>query len=235
MARHRGGDDESQRRSASRSRYQRLVGADSPRFPYPRLECAAVVVGGLVAGIPLTADPAHAAPAPQQPIRRLRGGMRAEEIELLKLLNDARANPEKYPPNGNRTGAIMVGCGPPFKSSPKVLTQIALAHNWYLASQPIEWVQKEGALNMHRGPNGQLVWASGEPMDQAGYHTYRSEIVAWGFATPGEVVRAWMQDDEAWQWGHRNLILNCTMREAGPGYTAGGPANHYWTVDMGTP
>ena len=196
---------------------------------------AAAAVGGLVVGIPLTADTSHAAPAPQQPVRRLRGGMRAEEIELLRLLNDARANPEKYPPNGNLAGAIMVGCGPPFKSSAKVLTPIALAHNRYLASRPIEWVVEKNALNMHRGPNGQLVWAPGEPMDRAGYRTYRSEIVALGFATPGEVVRAWMQDDEAWQWGHRNLILNCTIREAGPGYTTGGPANHYWTVDMGTP
>ena len=192
---------------------------------------AAVAVGGLVAGIPLTADTAHAAPSPQQPIRRLRGGMRAEESELLRLLNDARAHPEKYPPNGNPAGATMVSCGPPFKYS-KELLAIALAHNRYLASQPIDWVNTYP--NMHTGPNGKPVGAPGEPMDQAGYRSYRAEIVATGFPTPIDVIRFWMQDDERFQWGHRNLILNCTIHEAGPGYTQGGPGNHYWTVDMGT-
>jgi uncharacterized protein YkwD len=70
-------------------------------------------------------------------------------------------------------------------------------------------------------------------MDQAGYHSYRAEIVAWGFATRKDAVKYWMQDDAASNWGHRNLILNCGIQEAGYGVVSSGPAGHYYTVDMG--
>jgi hypothetical protein len=48
-------------------------------------------------------------------------------------------------------------------------------------------------------------------MDRAGYHTFRGENVATGFPTAAEVLRFWMEDDERWKWGHRNLILNCLL------------------------
>jgi hypothetical protein len=169
---------------------------------------------------------------PHQPPVDGTTNMTAAEAELLRLINDARAHPEKYPPHGNSAGAAMVACGAGFQYSKK-LADIARAHNNYLASQPINWVNTYP--NMHKGPNGKLVWEPGEPMDQAGYHSYRSEIVATGFPTAADAVRFWMQDDAPSQWGHRNLILNCTIREAGPAHLQGGPGNHYWTVDMGNP
>jgi uncharacterized protein YkwD len=43
-----------------------------------------------------------------------------------------------------------------------------------------------------------------------------------------------MQDDAPSNWGHRNLILDCGLTDAGAAHLAGGPLNHYWTVDMGT-
>jgi hypothetical protein len=42
-----------------------------------------------------------------------------------------------------------------------------------------------------------------------------------------------MQDDEASNWGHRNLILNCSIHDAGPAIHNGGSWGHYYTVDMG--
>jgi uncharacterized protein YkwD len=47
-------------------------------------------------------------------------------------------------------------------------------------------------------------------------------------------VQFWMQDDAPSNWGHRNLILDCGLTDAGAAHLAGGPLNHYWTVDMGT-
>jgi hypothetical protein len=69
--------------------------------------------------------------------------------------------------------------------------------------------------------------------DQVGYHSYRAEIVAWGQETRRDALRAWMQDDAASNWGHRNLILNCSIQDAGPAIHNGGSWGHYYTVDMG--
>lgn len=157
----------------------------------------------------------------------------AEEKQLFDLINDARAHPEKYPPHGNAQGAAMNSCPNLFKYSSQ-LRSIARAHNNFLKDQPIDWVNTYP--NMHRGayPNGKLVAEAGEPMDRAGYHSWRGENVATGFPTPADVIRFWMQDDELSKWGHRNLILNCAYQEAGVGHYQGGPGNHYWTLDVGT-
>lgn len=154
----------------------------------------------------------------------------AEERQVFDLVNDARAHPEKYPPNGNAGGAAANTCANPVQHSQQ-LTDIARQHNDFLASRPIEWVNQYP--NMHTGPDGKLAWDSGAPMDQAGYRTYRGENVATGFPTPADVMRFWMQDDERSAWGHRNFILNCTNQEAGVGHYQGGPGGHYWTLDMG--
>ncbi|MDT0344553.1 CAP domain-containing protein [Streptomyces litchfieldiae] len=151
--------------------------------------------------------------------------------ELFDVISDARAHPEKYPPNGNASGAAMSPCANAFQLSPR-LRDVARDHNTFLASRPIEWVNSD--VNMHRGPSGKLVWEDGEPMSQAGYNTFRAEIVATGFPTAEAAVRFWMQDDAPWSWGHRNLILNCSVQEAGTGHHQGGSGGHYWTVDMGT-
>jgi hypothetical protein len=155
----------------------------------------------------------------------------AEERRLFSLVNDARKHPEKYPPRGNAEGAVTTACPSGFKFS-IALTQIAQDHNNYLKDQPGDWVDDDD--NMHRGPSGKLVWELGEPMEQAGYDTYRAENQALGYATPEEVVTFWMRDDAAHGWGHRNAILRCETLEAGVGHYKGGPKGHYWTLDMGT-
>ncbi|GAA1425971.1 hypothetical protein GCM10009601_33900 [Streptomyces thermospinosisporus] len=154
-----------------------------------------------------------------------------DEKQLFDLINEARKHPEKYPPHGNTAGANMSACAKGFELSGELM-DIARAHTVYLKDQPKEWVNTGD--NMHRDPSGKLVWDSGEPMDQAGYHAWRAENVAVGFTTPEAAVRFWMQDDERFGWGHRNAILRCETLEAGVGHYQGGPWGHYWTLDMGT-
>jgi hypothetical protein len=158
-------------------------------------------------------------------------GATGMQAELLQLLNDARTHPGNYLAHGTTQGATMAACATPFQDSPS-LSGTAGQHNAYLASQPIDWVNTYP--NMHRRPDGKLAWDAGGPIDQAGYHSYRAQIVATGFSTATDAVRFWMQDDAPSGWGHRNLILNCTIREAGAAHFQGGPGSHYWTVNMGT-
>lgn len=153
------------------------------------------------------------------------------EARLFELINDARQHPENYPPRGNSAGAIMAACENGFELS-RPLTDIARDHSTYLKDQSQEWVTTGD--NMHRDPSGNLVWDPGEPMEQAGYQTWRSENVAVGFTTPEEALQFWMQDDERFGWGHRNAILRGETHEAGVGHYEGGPWGHYWTLDMGT-
>ncbi|WP_406514560.1 CAP domain-containing protein (plasmid) [Streptomyces sp. NBC_00161] len=160
----------------------------------------------------------------------------AEQRELRRFVTDARTHPENYPPHGNSAKAIMPPGVPDFQHS-GALTNIASAHSIFLTGVDKDWVNAD--KNMHRGPDGTLVWEPGQPMDQAGFHTWRTENVAVGFDTAEKVVRFWMQDDEVWEWGHRNAILfddwfdPGDIREAGFGYARGGPWTHYWTLDMG--
>ena len=81
--------------------------------------------------------------------------------------------------------------------------------------------------------DGQLPGDQGGIIGMAGYRSGGWEIVAAGFPTAAAAVQYWMQNDESSQWGHRNIILNCAIREAGPAHLAGGPYGHYWTVDLG--
>lgn len=172
----------------------------------------------------------YSAAAPNR-IQLDNNGATGVQAELLQLVNDARTHPENYPAHGTTQGATMDACATPFQDSPS-LSGTAGQHNAYLASQPIDWVNTYP--NMHQGPDGKLAWDAGGPIDQAGYHSYRAQIVATGFSTAADAVRFWMQDDAPSGWGHRNLILNCTIREAGAAHFQGGPGSHYWTVDMGT-
>jgi hypothetical protein len=152
---------------------------------------------------------------------------------FLKLINNARAHPEQYPPHGNTQGATMTPCPNGLQHSVD-LSVTAANHNDYVATQPIEWVNKDGEQNMHRDPNGELVWKDGEPMDKAGYKGWRSEIVATSQPTTEDALRFWMQDDEKYNWEHRNNILDCEHNhEAGANIHNGGPGGHYYTVDMG--
>ena len=58
------------------------------------------------------------------------------------------------------------------------MRDIARNHNAFLSTQPIAWVNT--FPNMHTGPDGKKVWEAGEPMDAAGYRTFRGENVATG-------------------------------------------------------
>jgi hypothetical protein len=154
---------------------------------------------------------------------------------LLNAVNDARTHPEKYPPlDDNTEGAKMTGCCENPLQYSKALAQTAATHNSYLAAQPDkDWIGTGD--NAHRNIDGKLSADTNGPIDQAGYHSLRAENVAWGFATAAEVVQSWMQHDAHSQWGHRNNILNCELREAGAAHLAEGPWGHYWTLDFGNP
>src|SRR5215213_9430720 len=156
---------------------------------------------------------------------------RPDRLMLFDLINEARAHPENYPPDGNSSGASMSACPSPVRYSQQ-LSDIARDHNDDLASRDIIWVNLVD--HMHRGPDGKLTSAVGQPMDRAGYHTFRGENVATGFPTAAEVLHFWMQDDERWKWGHRNRILNCLVQEGGIAHLQGGSGGHYWTLDFGT-
>ncbi|MGI5125548.1 CAP domain-containing protein [Pseudonocardia sp. CA-107938] len=190
---------------------------DCPGPKYPDGSC-----------VPLFGPQPAPPPAPSpKPIKRLG---RAPD-PLLVAVNDARLHPEKYPPHGDTSGATMAACPAPFARS-SALGRVALEHTKYLAGQPIDVVNT--FPNMHKDPNGSLAWEDGGHIAAAGYNAGRGEIVATGFPTAEAAVRFWMQDDAPFNWGHRNLILNCSLAEAGAGHVAGGSGGHYWTVDMGT-
>jgi hypothetical protein len=154
---------------------------------------------------------------------------------LLAAVNDARANPGKYPPNGNTAGAKMTGCDTALQNS-AALTNTAVAHNSYIATLP-----KDGPTgvdvypNMHQNANGKLSGDPGGPIQAAGYNTWRAEIVAFGQSSEAGALQFWMQNDENSQWDHRNAILRCETTDAGAAHLTGGPYGNYWTVDFGTP
>jgi hypothetical protein len=156
----------------------------------------------------------------------------ASEIEVL--VNDARTHPESYPPRGDTAGAAMAACDGPFESS-QALADTAAAHNDFLASQPVEWVMTRPHMHASTPDGMQMSTDAGAPIDQAGFHSLRAQIVAMGYPTAAAVVQAWMQDDGPLAWGHRNIILNCALSQAGAAYLQGGPGGHYWTVNMGNP
>ena len=170
----------------------------------------------------------------------------AGDPALLKAVNYARLHPELYPPHGDTTGATTSGVIPSTAKCSNAFTEsaalegTAAAHNTYIASQSAAWLTvkaydaAEGKTveNAHLNPDGKYSADPGGPIANAGYNN-PGEIVEWGSADEAGAVQYWMQDDAASNWGHRNLILDCTKAEAGGAHLAGGPSN-YWTVDMGT-
>ncbi|MFF1445032.1 CAP domain-containing protein [Streptomyces sp. NPDC058295] len=171
-----------------------------------------------------------------------------QQRDLRHFVTEARTHPENYPPidysepaqpepsTWPPTFPIMPPGVPDFQLSAR-LTDTASAHAIFLKSQDKDWANAD--QNMHRGPDGNLVWDVGQPMWEAGYHAWRSENVAYEYADAEEVVRFWMQHDAPSKWGHRNSILyddwyaSDDIREAGFGYVEGGPWAHYWVLDMG--
>jgi uncharacterized protein YkwD len=64
-----------------------------------------------------------------------------------------------------------------------------------------------------------------ERIRAAGYHDAAGENIAYGFATPRGVVKAWMKSP-----GHRRNILDCSFKAIGVGYNGDGK---YWVQDFG--
>jgi cysteine-rich secretory family protein len=151
---------------------------------------------------------------------------------LLAAVNDARAHPEKYPPNGDANageGAKMTACSNPFVNSAS-LASAAATHNQFIAGPG-------AGGDPHQNASGKQSWADGGPIQAAGYNSWRAEIVAIGQGNENGAVVDWMQNDAnaSPPWGHRNNILNCGALQAGAAHLSGGPQGNYWTVDIGTP
>ncbi|MGW2693133.1 CAP domain-containing protein [Streptomyces sp. NPDC001296] len=95
------------------------------------------------------------------------------------------------------------------------LTKVAQAHSDDMAAHQ----------NMsHTGSDGS---SPGGRISQAGYswRTY-GENVAYGYATPEQVMAGWMASP-----GHKANILDCDFKEIGVGLAQ---PNSYWTQDFGT-
>jgi uncharacterized protein YkwD len=77
------------------------------------------------------------------------------------------------------------------------------------------------------GANGS---SPGDRMKLAGYDTSAgwAENVAAGYPTPQAVMTGWMNSE-----GHRNNILNCSLRAIGVGVARAGNGQLYWTQDFG--
>lgn len=79
----------------------------------------------------------------------------------------------------------------------------------------------------HQGANGS---DAGDRVRQAGYPaTTWAENIAYGQATPQEVVDDWMASP-----GHRENILDCQLTEIGVGHVVNKQGVPYWTQDFGT-
>lgn len=65
---------------------------------------------------------------------------------------------------------------------------------------------------------------------RVGYHPWSrlAENIAVGYATPSEVVTAWMHSPE-----HRRNILDCRLRDLGVGVRADDYGTVWWTQDFG--
>ncbi|MGW7241512.1 CAP domain-containing protein [Streptomyces sp. NPDC054804] len=76
----------------------------------------------------------------------------------------------------------------------------------------------------HTGSDGS---SPGDRITSAGYTwSAYGENVAYGYATPEQVMAAWMGSP-----GHKANILNCTFKEIGVGLAQ---PDSYWTQDFGT-
>ncbi len=112
---------------------------------------------------------------------------------------------------------VKVGCGA-LTADPR-LTAAAQAHSADMSTHDY--------FN-HNSQDGQTPF---QRMAKAGYEfSMAAENIAAGQRTPTEVVRGWMNST-----GHRENILNCSLKQIGVGYATGGSYGTYWTQDFGTP
>ena len=125
------------------------------------------------------------------------------------------------------------GCDVALTLSPR-LTEAARAHS------------QDMAVNDFFGHTSSDGSSLATRIQRTGYtFSAAAENIAAGYATAQSVFDGWMRSPE-----HRANILNCTLHEVGIGYydqsvdqanvrmangTIGGPFQHYWTQDFGTP
>lgn len=167
-------------------------------------------------------------------------GSGGPDAALLAAVNDARVNPGKYPPDTkdpntgqswDTSGATMTACPKPFADS-GALDNTAATHNGFIATMDGSAVNNWP--NMHKTASGGLTYDQGGPITQAGYSN-TGEIVAIGQSSEAAALKFWMQDDGGQnKWDHRNMILNCSLTDAGAAHFTGGPLANYWTVDLGS-
>jgi hypothetical protein len=154
---------------------------------------------------------------------------------LLAAVNDARLHPEKYPLIGNykseptdTSKAKTTACPKPLGRS-GALDNTAATHNSYIATLG---PSVNDGDNMHKTPGGGLAGdIPNGPIARAGYNP-TGEIVATGWPDNAAAVNYWMSLDGP-GWGHRNLILNCGLTDAGAASFSGGSEGRYYTVDLG--
>jgi len=63
----------------------------------------------------------------------------------------------------------------------------------------------------------------------AGYTTARSENIAWGYRSAGDVVKAWMKSP-----GHRRNLLDCGAKTFAVGVVFSANGTPYYTQDFGS-
>lgn len=108
------------------------------------------------------------------------------------------------------------GCGPLTQNA--ALTRAARGHSKEMATRN---------RMTHHGANGS---DAGDRVKQAGYPATKwAENIAYGQATPKEVVDVWMDSS-----GHRANILDCGLTEIGVGHVVNKQGVPYWTQDFGT-
>jgi len=88
----------------------------------------------------------------------------------------------------------------------------------------------ENGFFSHTGSDGSDIVAR---LNAVGYAwSACGEVLGAGYATPHEVVEAWMSSP-----GHRSILLDDVYLELGVGYATSetGPYDRYWTVDVARP
>lgn len=169
--------------------------------------CCASVTGGAHPdtadtdpGTPLPvarAGDAAESPQPRAEASSARSGSEAEE-ETVNLVNRARARN---------------GCDP--VEVDERLARAAREHSRYMAEQ--------GTMT-HVGSQGR---SYAERAKAAGYDRPSGEVIAAGYETASETVRAWVDSP-----GHREVIMNCDSVDTGVGVVAA-DGRLYWTQVFG--
>ena len=88
----------------------------------------------------------------------------------------------------------------------------------------------ENGFLSHTGSDGSDIVAR---LNAVGYDwSACGEVLGAGYASPDEVVEAWMSSP-----GHRSILLDDAYLELGVGYAANetGPYDRHWTVDVARP